>query len=180
MRRRVGRRRRLPPEPGKRSLPRARSTTRCPCRAGPASRKPATTDLPATLAPIPAYEVPEPRLCESRRRKRRPSGRHATAARRLSEGLDQRSTQIARETVLRRLLTTVRARVCTRVRASRQENAGAPPGPHRPLSFARPRTSLRRVSMSFLTTPFVLAFSIAKSPHPAVTPYPPLLSLRFP
>src|SRR5229473_780975 len=138
MRRRVWRSRRLPPEPGTESLPRPRPTIRFLCRAGPASPKAATTDLPATLAPTPAYEVPEPRLCESRRRKRRPSARRATAARRLSEGLDPRSRQIARETALRRPSTTVRARAGTSVRASRQENGGAPRGPYRRLSLRPP------------------------------------------
>src|SRR5260370_7294416 len=162
MRRQVWRTRRLPPEPGTESLPLPRPTTRFLCRAGLTSRKPATTDLSATLAPIPAYEVREPPLCESTRRKRRPSARRATAARRLSEGLDPRSTQIGRETALRRLSTTVRARACTTVRASRQENAGAPPGPYRRLSFPRPRPSLRRVATTFLPTPSDIALSIAR------------------
>src|SRR5260370_39775698 len=168
MRRQVWRTRRLPPEPGTESLPLPRPTTRFLCCAGLTSRKPATTDLSATLAPIPAYEVREPPLCESTRRKRRPSARRATAARRLSEGLDPRSTQIGRETALRRLSTTVRARACTTVRASRQENAGAPPGPYRRLSCARPPPALRRLAMSFPTNAFGRGLSIGKRNDPGV------------
>src|SRR6202011_5763738 len=127
MQRRVWHSRRLPSDPGTESLPPSHPTSEFPCRAHPSTRTPGTIDLPANPSPIPVYEVPDPRLYESTRRVHRPSGRRATAATRPSEGLDLRSTRIARETCLPRPSTAVRVRACKSVKASRQANEGAPP-----------------------------------------------------
>src|SRR6266568_1485128 len=110
---------RLPFEQGTASLPPFRRTFRFLCRGAPMSPRRGTIDPPAILFPIPVHVDRERKPYEGKTQRCRPSERRATAATPRSEGLDLRSTRIARETALPPPSTVVRGRFCRSVRGIR-------------------------------------------------------------